>query len=151
MPFAVPLDLNLSGLPEAHIGRYDIVTNHGTSEHILNQWNVFKVVHDAAKRGGLMFHAVPMACDFEHGLVSYNPKFFWGLAETNGYDILSFRGWTGDEMVLPDSFLTQIKFKEKLPNGIKEKVPRGLISWIFVLFRKPDERPFAGLIDPAFK
>ena len=142
LPFVVPLDLNLSALPAAHVGRYDLVANHGTSEHILNQWNVFKVAHDAAKAGGLMYHAVPMSCEFEHGLVHYNPKFFWALSEANGYQILTFEGCTGHEATVPDSFLSQIAFN--LP-------PRGLTCGLLVLFRKSDDRPFAGLIDPAFR
>src|SRR5262245_7744232 len=35
---ALRLDLNLDGVPEGHRGRYDLVTNHGTSEHLLNQY-----------------------------------------------------------------------------------------------------------------
>lgn len=142
LPFSIILDLNRSELPADHVGRYDLVTNHGTSEHILNQWNVFKVAHDAAKPGALMYHAVPMACDFEHGVVSYNPKFFWALAEANGYEVLNFRGWVGDDMAMPDSIVSQLRLKQ---------TPRGNQAWLFVLFRKPAERPFAGLMDPAFK
>jgi len=142
LPFVIPLDLNLSALPAAHVGRYDFVTNYGTSEHILNQWNVFKVAHDAAKPGGLMHHSVPMSGQFEHGIFSYNPKFFWALSEANGYQILSFIGDTGPDETLPDSFLPQINFNA---------VPHGSNCTIIVLFRKPDDRPFAGLIDPAFE
>jgi hypothetical protein len=142
LPFVIPLDLNLGGLPAAHIGRYDLVANNGTSEHIFNQWNVFKVAHDAAKAGGLMYHSVPMSGQFEHGIVNYNPKFFWALAEANGYEILTYEGWTGSEETLPESFLPQIAFNA---------VPRALKCSISVLIRKTDDRPFAGLIDPAYR
>ena len=142
LPFAITLDLNRSELPAEHVGQYDLVTNHGTSEHILNQWNVMKVMHEAARPGGLIHHGVPMANDFEHGIVSYNPKFFWALAAANDYEILNFRGLVGDDMAVPDSIVSQLNFKQ---------TPRGNQTWLFALFRKPDDRPFAGLIDPAFK
>ena len=58
-PFGIVLDLNRDRLPEGHRGAYDAVTNHGTSEHILNQWNVFETMHDAAKPGAMMYHCVP--------------------------------------------------------------------------------------------
>src|SRR6516162_2103869 len=44
--------------PPEHVGKYGFVTNHATSEHILNQYNVFKVMHDSTKPGGYMLHAV---------------------------------------------------------------------------------------------
>ena len=39
---SVVMDLNFDAVPEAHKGKYGLVTNFGTSEHILNQYNVFK-------------------------------------------------------------------------------------------------------------
>jgi len=56
---SIPLDLNFDPCPPEHVGKYGFVTNHGTSEHILNQYNVFKVMHDFTKPGGYMLHAVP--------------------------------------------------------------------------------------------
>ena len=141
LPFAATLDLNLDELPADHFGRYDLVTNEGTSEHILNQWNVMKVMHDAARPGGLVYHAVPLAGQFEHGIVSYNPKFFWALAEANGYRIIDFYGFNGPVRTMPESILAQIRFNS---------VPHASKSAICVLFRKPDDRRFAGLRDPAF-
>src|SRR5688572_6463114 len=34
---SIRFDLNLDGVPEDQLARYDFVTNHGTSEHLLNQ------------------------------------------------------------------------------------------------------------------
>ena len=141
LPFAIPLDLNRDALPAAHIGRYDLVTNEGTSEHILNQWNVCQVMHDAAKPGGLIYHAVPLAGQFEHGILNYNPKFFWALEAANGYQILAYYGRAGAQETMPESILAQIAFNAP---------PRASKSVICVLFRKADDRPFAGLMDPAF-
>src|SRR5437899_2563327 len=35
--------------------------------------------------GGVMIHNVPAQGMFNHGLINYNPKFFWMLARSNGY------------------------------------------------------------------
>jgi SAM-dependent methyltransferase len=84
-PGSIPLDLNCDEVPDAHKGRYHLVANFGTTEHVANQLNAFKVIHDLTAPGGLMFHVVPAQGHFDHGLVNYNPKFFWLLARSNDY------------------------------------------------------------------
>ena len=44
-----------------------------------------------------MYHGVPMAGDFSHGLVSYHPKFFTRLQEVNGYEIIARWIWADGE------------------------------------------------------
>lgn len=80
------IDLNRGLLPFWHRRRYALVMNCGTTEHVLNQLNAFRLIHDACKVGGLMYHGVPMAGMFEHGLVSYSPKFFVQLVAANSYE-----------------------------------------------------------------
>jgi hypothetical protein len=46
---SVVMDLNFDAVPPAHKGKYGLVTNFGTSEHILNQYNVFKAMHEFAR------------------------------------------------------------------------------------------------------
>jgi SAM-dependent methyltransferase len=96
-PHTIRLDLNRRSLPFWHRGRYDLVLNCGTTEHVLNQLNAFRLIHDACKVGGLMYHGVPMAGDFWHGFISYNPKFFTRVQEANGYEIVQRWIWAADE------------------------------------------------------
>jgi len=84
-PGSFPLDLNFDPAAASHVGKYQLVTNFGTTEHVANQLNAFKVIHDFAETGGLMVHALPMQGMLNHGLVNYTPKFFWMLARSNGY------------------------------------------------------------------
>ena len=73
------------------------------------------MIHDATAPGGLMYHGVPMAGEFSHGIINYNPKFFWSLAEANGYDIVRFWGWSADETVpLSQDLAAQIRFNRPL-------------------------------------
>ena len=87
-PGSIPLDLNVDDAPAAARGAFHLVTNFGTTEHIANQLNVFKVIHDLAVPGGVFVHEVPAQGMWNHGLVNYNPKFFWMLARSNGYEVI---------------------------------------------------------------
>jgi hypothetical protein len=87
-PASIPLDLNYDSAPDYTLGRYQLVTNFGTTEHIANQLNAFRVIHDLAACGGVMIHHLPMQGMLNHGLVNYNPKFFWMLARSNGYRVV---------------------------------------------------------------
>jgi hypothetical protein len=84
------VDLNKMRLPERMIGAYDAVLNFGTSEHILNQMNVFAAVHAATKPGGMMVHNVPSVGWVDHGYFVYTSRFFFDLAGYNEYEVVDF-------------------------------------------------------------
>jgi hypothetical protein len=84
-PGSLPLDLNYDDVPASAVGKFDLVTNFGTTEHVANQLNAFKVIHDLTALGGIMWHHLPAQGMLNHGLVNYNLKFFWMLARSNGY------------------------------------------------------------------
>jgi hypothetical protein len=141
-PHCMHLDLNHDSLPAAHHGRYKFVSNSGTSEHVLNQYNTFKIIHEATAEGGVMYHGLPSGGEFAHGLFNYNAKFFWALAKGNGYEVIRFWGWTDDKLSsVPASFLDEIQYN--LP-------PEARNAYLHVLLRKKDMMPFQGLVDPAF-
>jgi hypothetical protein len=90
---ALKLDLNEATLFDVvDLGidpRFDIVTNHGTTEHIFNQAAVFKLMHDLTKTGGVMIHAVPTPkFGPSHGFYFYDETIFDDLAHANNYEIL---------------------------------------------------------------
>src|SRR4029077_13085489 len=105
-PGSIPLDLNHDEVPAERAGRYDIVTNFGTTEHVANQLQAFKIIHDLAAAGALMLHVLPTGGTFNHGLVSYNPKFFWLLGRSNGYKIVFMAMGRSDHgSALPDDLV----------------------------------------------
>lgn len=109
-PGAIPLDLNYDRVPMEERGRYHLVTNFGTTEHVANQLNAFKVIHDLAAPGGVMIHHLPAQGLFNHGLVNYNPKFFWMLARSNGYRVLHADFWHADRSeCLPRNVLDHVE------------------------------------------
>lgn len=84
------MDLNLD-LREYYrfSNRYDLVTNIGTGEHLFNQYQVFKNIHDLAKPGGLMAHVMPFVNWLNHGFFNYQPVLYNDLAAANGYSVVS--------------------------------------------------------------
>jgi len=82
------LDLNSDTVPPEHRGRYDFVTNCGTTEHVMNQYNCFQIMHELARPGGYMYHSLPCSGLTNHGFFSYRPKFFSLLALANGYQFV---------------------------------------------------------------
>jgi hypothetical protein len=82
------LDLNTDSCPPDLLSSANIVTNYGTTEHLLNQANAFKIMHDIAKPWAAMIHVLPLA-RFNRGFVNYNPVLFTSLAYTNQYKIVA--------------------------------------------------------------
>ncbi len=95
---AIAIDLNFDEVPLEHRGAYGLVTNHGTAEHVMNQANVFKTIHDLTAPGGLMLSVSPWIGWVEHGFFNYQPNFFRALARFNAYDVLGM--WTNNETYL---------------------------------------------------
>jgi hypothetical protein len=84
-PESLQWDLNYISCPEEHLGKYDLVTNHGTTEHLIGQATSFKLMHDLMKVGGISIHVLP-CLEANHGFYSYSPVFFECLARDNGYE-----------------------------------------------------------------
>src|SRR5262249_10731904 len=74
-----PFDLGL---------QFDICINNGTSEHIFNQANFYKAIHDHTRAGGVMIHWTTCLGRVNHGLYNVQPGFFPDLARRNTYKIL---------------------------------------------------------------
>lgn len=91
------LDLNRDSVPSDLRAFADLVVNAGTSEHIANQDNTFRCIHDLTKLAGIMIHAVPCQGMLTHGLFNYTAKFFWQLCKANNYEALSLQIGRGHE------------------------------------------------------
>ena len=108
-PGSIPLDLNYDSVPAGEMGKYQLVTNFGTTEHVANQLNAFEVIHNLTAHGGVMLHQLPMQGMLNHGLVNYNPKFFWMLARSNGYKVVHMDASGSDIYYeLPDNIVASV-------------------------------------------
>jgi hypothetical protein len=71
--YAIRIDLNRGRVPRRLRGAYDLVVNGGTTEHIANQMNAFRIIHNLVRVGGVMYHELPAGGLVDHSLVSYQP------------------------------------------------------------------------------
>ncbi len=99
---AIRLDLNRGRVPRRLRGAFDLVVNGGTTEHVANQMNAFRIIHHLVRVGGVMYHELPAGGLVDHGLVSYQPKFFNMLAKLNGYEALYVRYTAWGPSKIPD-------------------------------------------------
>jgi SAM-dependent methyltransferase len=81
-------DLNIHAPGPRLARKFDLVTNFGTTEHVINQLRAFQTIHELTKPGGLIYHDLPMAGFLDHALFRYDPLFFRTLVSANGYDLV---------------------------------------------------------------
>lgn len=79
-------DLNRP-IPEP-IGQFDLVTDFGTGEHIFNQAQVWKTVHQLTKPKGYIAFDRPFQGYPEHCFYNTHETLFRDLAAANGYEIM---------------------------------------------------------------
>jgi hypothetical protein len=145
-PGSIPLDLNYDSTPPEMIGKFDIVTNYGTTEHIANQLNAFKVIHELCCQGGVIVHNLPAQGMMQHGLFNYNPKFFWMLARSCGYKMLDADMSMGPTLRVPEGIVNEISlFRPDIANRAENYTVRD--SGIIFAFQKSLDIPFVAPID----
>jgi len=110
--YGPPFDFNLDTVIDEDRNAYCLTVNAGTTEHLIDQENVFRVMHDLTRTGGLMLHGVPFLGGIDHGFFNYNPNFFSALAKFNAYEVLGL--WVcpvGTFMLMPwsDSMVKHLK------------------------------------------
>ena len=110
-PGSIPLDLNFDEVPRNLKKRFQVVRTLGTTEHVANQLQAFKIIHDLAARGGVIISSPACARLYEiYGLVNYNFKFFWMLARSNGYKwIYSDFTLSNENYGLPQNILDDVR------------------------------------------
>lgn len=85
---SLQLDLSNPISDSELIGNFDVVTNFGTSEHTLNQYQVFKNMHNFTKLGGFQVQVVPLVGHWEgHCPYHYGKNFFDQLAKLSNCEI----------------------------------------------------------------
>lgn len=130
--------------PEKYHNKFDILTNSGTTEHIIplsGQYQAFKNIHVSAKVGCVMIHILPgIGKYYGHCQTYYAYDFFRTLAKLNNYELIFMEditkrskfSWIGvcmvkktDNLFTEDkkSFFKNIQFvsKDKMKRHRKNK------------------------------
>jgi len=96
---ALPIDL-AKPILDSNLLNFDVLTNSGTTEHVSDQFECFKNIHNLCKESGVFIHMVPSVKYrnasstggiTSHGLYNYSFDFFRDLAILCGYKILDER------------------------------------------------------------
>jgi hypothetical protein len=117
---SIPLDLNSDQVPEHLRQQFDLVVNTGTTEHVANQAQAFRIIHDLTRIGGVMFHEVP-AGSWNHGLINYTPKFFMLLHKQNDYEQIYMQERTDDDMFIRVAFRKRLKREFVTPLDVPDE------------------------------
>lgn len=140
------VDLNRGRLPRGLRGRFDLVLNFGTTEHVFGQHAAFRGVHDALAAGGCAYHQLPATGFVNHGYFTYHPRLFADLAAANGYTLLGLHySACGTGAVAaadpPPGLADAARFRETAGwlRAQAPVVPNGLLN---VLYRKERAAPF---------
>jgi hypothetical protein len=81
------LDLNSGVVPEDAAGKYDVVFDSGTIEHVFHVPNSLKAVVDLAKVGGRIILQSPSSNHLDHGFYMFSPTLFCDFFAANNLDI----------------------------------------------------------------
>ena len=84
----VMADLNRKVPHLIAMGPFDVLTDFGTGEHIFNQAQVWKTVHDLTRTGGHIVFDRPSQGYEVHCFYLTNETLFRDLAAANGYKVL---------------------------------------------------------------
>ncbi len=90
-PRTLWVDLNTGKFPWRLRGTFDVVCNAGTTEHVANPVMALFAIHQLAKKGGVLFHDVPMNGFGNHSFLNYTPKFWHAMIWMNRYEVLLTR------------------------------------------------------------
>ncbi|NJL28687.1 MAG: hypothetical protein HC897_12740 [Thermoanaerobaculia bacterium] len=83
------LDLN-GDVPAELVGRFDVVFEAGTIQHVFHLPNVLRNVHRLLEVGGRVIHGmVPSSNHVDHGFYMFSPTLFWDYYTANGYRLES--------------------------------------------------------------
>lgn len=152
------LDLNHQSAPPHFVGAFDLVLNFGTTEHLLNQYNAFKVIHDATRMGGYIVNALPCIGFLDHGYITYTPRCMFDLAGYNNYELIGF--WYSDPSGHNDPYApvkNYLTYFPSLANTLVDQDQKVIAQklaqlnlpdiGLMVVYRKVNNRPFAGALE----
>lgn len=95
---AIKVDLN----EPFSLGRqFNVCLNCGTTEHIFNQYQAYRTIHEHTAVGGVMIHWQPAygLSHVNHGMFLPQPGMFFDLADANDYEV-AYAALANDHKVL---------------------------------------------------
>lgn len=81
-------DLNQT-IPEEYWGKFDLIYDGGTAEHVFHFPQVLKNIHLLLKEGGIVIHVSPSHNHVDHGFYMFSPQVYSEYYRSNRYSILT--------------------------------------------------------------
>ena len=78
-------DLNDTNISADLVGRFDLVFDGGTLEHVFNVASALRNVCRLTKRGGRIVHVSPLSNCVDHGFYSFSPTLFLDFYAANNW------------------------------------------------------------------
>lgn len=121
-------------------GQFDLVTNHGTTEHCFNQFESWKNIHNLCALEGIMIHVLPAQGYVNHGFYNYNPSFFYNLAAANNYKLIAiyFSTYKSNDITVC-SLPGLVPYSEQLMKSLCSDAGKADIGLYVVLQKMTDE------------
>src|SRR3990167_8813652 len=109
-------DLNYP-LPMEWHGKFDIVIDSGTCEHVFHAGQALLNLANLVCAGGFIVQGLPLS-SFNHGFYNMNPTLVVDLySELNGYEINYFKGWSNATVQLQEFDLPPHQRFRDAPSG----------------------------------
>lgn len=117
--------------------KYDIAINFGTAEHVFNQYQFHKNLHNATDVDGFIFHSMPNQGCYDHGFYNFQPTFFFDIAEHNKYKVW---GIYHVDLTAKPPTIANIDRTKYIELAVSNSLPKH--SAIFAVFQKMNDEPF---------
>jgi len=118
---ALPIDLD-KPVPADLLDQFDVITNYGTIEHVNNQYQVFKNVHDVCKKNGLVIHVFPLKGHWPgHCRYYYSDLFINRLAGIANYKVVNYTILNKDVFRTPKNMIAVTYVKKENNRFIPEE------------------------------
>jgi len=113
---AIPHDLNKPFEDRSKFNKFDIVTDHGSCEHVFNIAECYRTMHNLTKPGGYII--IAQALLKGNGYFTFDESFFEGIAAANNYKIIfnSYIISTGDKTKNGTGYQFHIPRNQRLLN-----------------------------------
>lgn len=144
-PGTLRVDLARFEIPRPR-GKYGLVVNVGTTEHLASPAATFALMHEMCAEGGILYNDVPLFGLGNHGLMNPTPKFWHALIWMNDYKGHSVRVRTCDESAMDrgNFFHDYLDYMGGLRNIV------GVSSLITAVLEKKTSQPFVTPFDAVF-
>jgi len=131
---AIAHDLNKPFEDKSKFNKFDIVTDHGCSEHIFNIAECYKTMHNLTKPGGYIIVAQHILNRENHSYFLFDESFIEGIAAANRYKVIY------------NSYVLNVNAKTQNGSGCEFHIPRNKTLFNALDFTKSPHLSIYGVL-----